>query len=309
MASSRKPSGPGVWSPHNATLDELALGNTGVMSVDTVVLQDATLTRVGYIDVAIDPAAAGLLAEDFADIDWREPLWTEGDQLRAGAAVWFADIDGQRLAFDPVQAADPVLRSDPDTERSQQTAIAELLVVSGFDRASVDVLVMTHIEGVGMCAWHNDDGSWSPFFPNANVIVSVPALESFLARERVGDLDIEYDAWHALIDQGVVSTYVDGDSVVDGVRAQVTGAHCAGHAILHFGTDANAPEATMLGHLAISPVHLATGECPLQHPDPATAWSALSAAAEDGRILIGPLWPAPGGGRWMNNEFIATPGA
>ena len=63
----------------------------------------------------------------------------------------------------------------------------------------------------------------------------------------------------------------------------------------------------MLGHLAISPVHLATGECPLQHPQPGVAWSALREAADDGRILIGPLWPAPGSGRWVNNTFTPTP--
>ena len=272
----------------------------------SVVLENAVLTRVGYIDVAIDPTAAGLVAEDFAAITWREPLWTEGDQLRAGAAIWFADVGGTRLAFDPVQAADAVLRSDAATEQAQQHSIADLLSESGFDRMSVDLLVMTHIEGVGMSAWREVDGSWSRFFPNANVAVSVAALEAFLARERTGDDDVEFDAWHALIDQGVVVTYDDGEAIVSGVTAHLTGAHCPGHSVLHFGVDAGAPEATMLGHLAISPVHLATGECPRQHPEPALAWSMLRGAADDGRLLIGPLWPAPGSGRWVNNSFIAT---
>jgi hypothetical protein len=62
----------------------------------------------------------------------------------------------------------------------------------------------------------------------------------------------------------------------------------------------------MLGHLAISPVHLATGECPPQHEDAAAAWSTLRALADDGRMLVGPLWPAPGSGRWLDGAFVAS---
>ena len=36
-------------------------------------------------------------------------------------------------------------------------------------------------------------------------------------------------------DQGVVESYADGEVIAPGVRAQLTGGHCAGHAIVHFG--------------------------------------------------------------------------
>ncbi len=61
----------------------------------------------------------------------------------------------------------------------------------------------------------------------------------------------------------------------------------------------------MLGHLAVSPVHLTTGECPQQHIDPAAVESLLRALTDDGRTLIGPLWPAPGFGRWVDGAFVA----
>jgi hypothetical protein len=93
---------------------------------------------------------------------------------------------------------------------------------------------------------------------------------------------------------------------VPGLRAEVTGAHCPGHAALHFAEPGRAGvAATMLGHLAVSPLHLATGECPGQHPEPARAWSALRAIADDGRIVIGPLWPTPGFGRWIDERLVA----
>jgi hypothetical protein len=275
------------------------------MSTDRIDLRQITLTRVGYIDVAIPPEVAGLTASDFSSIPWCSPIWTEGDQLRAGAAAWFADVDGARLAFDPVQAADDVLRADQETERAQQSAIADLFADAEFPRESVDCLVLTHIEGVGMVAWRNDDGSWSPFFPNARILVSEVALREFCASEPDGENDLQYEAWHALIDQGVVESYADGEVIAPGVRAQLTGGHCAGHAIVHFGGANGAAEATLLGHLAVSPVHLATGECPQQHIDPVAAEAVLRALTDDGRTLIGPLWPAPGFGSWVDGAFLA----
>lgn len=273
------------------------------MNTQTIKLQDALLTRVGYVDVAIAPEAAGLSASDFTHIPWRSPLWAEGDQLRAGAAAWFCDLAGKRLAFDPVQAADDVLRADRGTEAAQQNAIAQLFAGAGFARESVDLLVMTHIEGVGMVAWRNDDGSWSPFFPNARVLVSEIALARFLDADP-GD-DLEQQAWRALIEHGSVQTYSDGQQIVDGLTVQVTNAHCPGHSIVHFTDATGTPMLTMLGHLAVSPLHLATGECAPQHVDPAAAWSLLHAAADDGRLLVGPLWPTPGWGRWVNGAFVA----
>ena len=34
------------------------------------------------------------------------------------------------------------------------------------------------------------------------------------------------------------------------------------------------------------------------------AWDALHGCAADGRILIGPLWPSPGFGRWIGEAFV-----
>lgn len=270
-----------------------------------------TLVRVGYVDIAIAPEVMGLAPAQFADVDWRFPLWADGEKVRVGAATWFAQVGDLRVAFDPVQAADGLLRADPATEMAQQLAIAQRLAAGGFARESIDRVVMTHIEGVGMVAWRDEAGGWSPFFPNARVSVSDVDLAVFLAADasRVGQL--AYDAWRALLEAGVVDTYRDGEEILAGVRAEITGAHCPGHSVLHFsaGTSpAGAPAATFLGHLAISPLHLTTGECPQQHPEPQAAWKALRRCADDGRLLIGPLWPSPGCGRWRDGAFEAELG-
>lgn len=274
------------------------------MSIHTLELGNVRLTRIGYTDVAIPPEAVGLTPSDLAPISWRSPLWTEGDRVRVGAAAWFADVDGIRIVFDPLQAADYVLRANRDAEATHQAAVARLFAEADFPRESVDRLVMTHIEGVGMVAWRNDDGGWSPFFPNARVLVSDVEMREFLAAPANPEGDLQHEAWHALIDQGLVDTYADGATIAAGLSADVQGAHCPGHALLHFGAADAYPEVTILGHLAISPLHLATGECPALQSDAAAAWSLLRRTAEDGRVLIGPLWPAPGFGRWVSGAFV-----
>lgn len=275
------------------------------MTKRTLRLADATLTRVGYADVAIPPEVVGLDADDFAHVAWRSPEWVEGDRVRVGAAAWFAEVAGKRIAFDPLQAADDILRADPSAEALHQSRVAQLFAEAGLARETVDLLVMSHIEGVGMVAWRDRDGGWSPFFPNARVLVSDDALAAF-SRATAGPGDeLQRQAWQALLEQGCVDTYADGDSIVAGLSAEVKGGHCPGHAVLHFGDAGRAPAATMLGHLAVSPLHLATGECPALHADPAKARSLLLAAVTDGRVLIGPLWPAPGFGRWIDGAFVS----
>ncbi len=277
---------------------------------DTVIhIGDAVLTRVCYIDVAIPSEIAGLVPADFADVAWRFPLWAEGEQLRAGAAAWFADIAGTRFVFDPVQAADGVLRADAVSEAAQQDAIAQRFSESGFGVETVDRVVMTHIEGVGMVARHHADGSWSRYFPNARISVSATALEAFLATPSEPDNPLataQFVAWHALIAAGVVDTFDDGETIAPGLVAEVVGAHCPGHSLLHFSPASGGDTAaSMIGHLAISPLHLVTGECPQQHPEPARAEAALQRTAADGRLLIGPLWPTPGCGSLRGDAFEA----
>jgi len=212
------------------------------VNTQTLTLDGATLTRVGYTDVTIPREFLGLGADDFARAPWRSPLWTDGENVRIGAAVWFADVAGKRIAFDPFQAADSVLRADRAAEEAHQAAIARVLAETGFERESVDL--------------------------------------------------------------GVVGTYADHEHIVPGVSADVRGAHGPGHALLHFGTGA-APLATFLGHLAVSPLHLISGECSALQEDPPAAWSLLQRTVEDARLLIGPLWPTPGFGRWENGAFVA----
>jgi hypothetical protein len=260
---------------------------------------DVQLTRVGYADVNIPPERVGLTPEQVQAVSWGEPLWADGAEVRAGAAAWVIEDGDARIVVDPAQAADEIIRSDAEAAFHQET-FAKLLADAGFPRESFTHAVSTHVEGIGMWAWRNDDGSWGPFFPNAPLFEPARDLDAVDAGTIVGDPSGAITQLRAL---GVVRTD-DGDvvRVTDSVTLEHTGAHAPGHRFVRI--DSGGEHAVMVGHLAVSPLHFVTGECPQQHPDPRAAQERLDALLEEDALLIGPLWPTPGAGRWDGTKLV-----
>ena len=266
------------------------------MAVEPVTLRvdDLTLTRVLYADVLVPPEIAGLSVDDLRRVPWSAPLWSDHEQLGASASAWVIDVPGARIVLEPLQAADQILHSD-EAGDAHVDAFVELMDRSGFPIDTVDLVVISHIETVGMIARRAGE-HWVPLFPNARIVVSDVALRSFEPRAD----DLPSLVWRQLIDDGCVDTYRDGDQIVPGMTVEHTGADNPGHCVFHFGAG---PTLTWLGHLAVSPLHLATGLCPQQHPEPERAWEILRSFRDDGRLLTGPLWPSPAVGRWIDGSF------
>jgi hypothetical protein len=264
-------------------------------------LGSVRLTRVLYLDAAIDPEPTGLTPAEVRAVRWAEPVWAEGDQVRAAACVWVIEADGRVIVVDPAGNVDEILH-DPATMQAHQDAFAAAFAAAGVPIDRVDTVLLSHIESVGMTAVRDDTapGGWRPFFPNARVVISDSARRGFDVEPGA---PLVADAFSALIANDHVDTFVDGDVVAPGVVAEWTGAHNPGHCAFHVG---DGPAVTFVGHLAVTPLHLATGPCEPQHFDPVLAWTHLQRFAADGRILIGPLWPSPGAGRWNGAELVGV---
>ena len=257
----------------------------------------ATLVRVPYVDLLVDADVVGLTPEQVAANGWAAPTWAEGDQVRVGAAVWVIESDGRRIAVDPTQAADEILRSEPDAVVHQE-AVAGALESAGFPRESIDTVIATHIDGIGMMAWRTDDG-WTPFFPEADLLISRREHEAIAARADYRPSGAE--AYLALHRQSAVTPVGDEHTVTSEVTMRWTGAHSPGHAVVDI--ESGHERATMIGHLALTPVHCAVDA--RLHEDPAAAEAILRRLA-DGRLLIGPLWPVPGAARWTGDDLTAA---
>jgi glyoxylase-like metal-dependent hydrolase (beta-lactamase superfamily II) len=260
------------------------------------------VTRVGYADVELPPEAVGLTADAVASVSWAAPVWAGAGGVGAAAAAWVIESDGGRIVVDPALAADAILRNQNDAAAHQE-AFAAALAHAGFARESVTHAIATHIDGVGMLAWREPDGAWKPFFPNAPILLSRRELDAIDAQKHA-----DAASWPILGELralGAVRATGDREQLTPEVAIEHTGGHTAGHQIVRIESESK--RAVILGHLAVSPVHLATGVCTPLHDEPEQAWDVLTSLRDEGALLIGPLWPTPGAGHWDGTEL--TPAA
>ena len=268
----------------------------------TTVLEfgDVLLTRVLYVDAAIDPAAVGLTPDEVRAVPWGSPTWADDGRVRAASCVWVISTGGRHIAVDPSGNIDEILHEHSSTG-AHQAAYAAAFAAAGIPIESIDTVLLSHIESIGLSAVRDDDG-WRPFFPNARLLMSDRALHAFVQAPPDGELGT---AFQTLVDAALVDTFGDGDELAPGVMAEWTGMHNVGHCAFHVG-GAEA-SATFVGHLAVTPLHLATGPCLSQHEAPDDAWRWLkSLASEPSRVIIGPLWPSPGAIRWYGDHPVAV---
>jgi hypothetical protein len=259
---------------------------------------DVTLTRVLYVDAAIDPDAVGLTADQVRGVEWAAPVWAEDGQVRAASCVWVISTGGRNIAVDPSGNIDDILH-EPSSTAAHQAAYEAAFAAAGIPIETIDTVLLSHIESVGLSAVHDVDG-WRPFFPNARLLLSEPSAQAFTGSPPEGLIG---EAFQSLFDADLVDTFNDGDSLAPGVAAEWTGMHNVGHCAFHI--DDGGSTATFVGHLAVSPLHLATGPCPPQHDQPDEAWQWLcGVAADPARVLIGPLWPSPGAVRWAGDRPV-----
>jgi len=250
------------------------------------------LTRVPYFDVAIDGDGVGLDVEQVRRVSWAEPVWATAEgQVNVGQAVWVIETDDRVLIVDPCGAADAFIRTGPEAIGHQER-VFDAMATAGVARERVDTVVLTHLDGIGLAAAMDVDGGWVPAFPNARVVVTSAELEYLETAPEVSGLT----EFRALVDHGVVDTADTLSEVAPGVRLEFTGAHSPGHAIVRI--DSGGEHAVLLGHLAVSPLHLAMGECEQMHRESKAACAVLDALVADARandtVVIGPLWPYPG---------------
>ena len=254
---------------------------------------DVGLTRVSYFDVPLDPAVVQLTADEVASFTWATPTWAAADgQVLVGQALWVIEAGGRVIVVDPCGASDQFLRTGPEAFGHQEAVLAAMRD-AGFEPERVDTVVLSHLDGIGMAAAVEPDGGWAPLFPNARIVMTATELEWLLSDAGWG---AGLDALRALVARGVVDGVDDAHALADAVSLRHTGGHSVGHAVVRVHSGGRT--AILLGHLALSPLQLATGECTNLHVDSARAAAALDAILAEATVgdtlLIGPLWPFPG---------------
>jgi glyoxylase-like metal-dependent hydrolase (beta-lactamase superfamily II) len=270
--------------------------------VTTFSIGNVALTRVPYFDVALDAGVIGFTTQQVTEVPWGIPDWATADgKVNVGQAVWVIESDGQTVVVDPCGAADAFLRSGPEAS-THEAAVVTAMASAGYAVDSVEVVVMSHLDGIGMVGSLDADENWTPLFPNARIVVSERELSYIEANQEISGRA----AFQELTAKGVVVAVQCPHEIAPHVTMELTGGHSPGHCALRIGD-----EAVLIGHLAINPVQVSAGIMPEQHLEPVLAFTALERelawARERNALIIGPLWPEPGAGKVVGPPWVISP--
>jgi glyoxylase-like metal-dependent hydrolase (beta-lactamase superfamily II) len=246
------------------------------------------VTRVADPDFALvlpsEPATAAAVEER----TWLGPHWVQPDgSLVVGSSAILVRTPSANVVVDPWLAFD-----DPAKLAPRLAALRG----AGVDPADVDLVINSHIDGVGANA-HTDG---SPAFPNARYLI--PAAEVEDLREGVhGELGRATDGQHPLVgllEHGVVEPVVGGEQPLPGLHLEEAPGHNRGNVVVWI--DSGGEQAVVVGHTFLHPAQIADPDSDRGDRDPvvlaATRRALLERCAETGALLVGPLFADPGAG-------------
>ena len=260
------------------------------------------LTRVPYFDVPLDAQVIGFTAPQVLEVPWGIPDWSTTDgQVLVGQALWVIESADATIVVDPCGASDAFLRTGP-AAATHEEAVISAMASAGVPVESVNAVIMSHLDGIGMVASLDESGGWRPLFPNARILISELELSHVGAHSEISGSA----ALLSLVDQGFVDGVRTPCERTPGVTMELTAGHSPGHSIVKVGDGA-----VFIGHLAVNPIQVAGGVMPGAHNDPVKAFIALEReliwASEVEALVIGPLWPEPGAGRVVGPPWRIRP--
>lgn len=201
--------------------------------------------QVGEVTIVRIESAELTLPSDRPLPDWAVPHLVPARDTTAIAFSAFGVVDGdRRIVVDP-WLADDAPRAAPDAA-DRVDGLLDELARAGLPAGDVDVVVNTHLDGIG---WNTRPGldGWVPTFPNARYLYPQAELA---AVER--GVDVLGGAELApLLDAGVVDPIdlADGEplAVSDHVALHAAPGHNFGHVAVH--VDDGDATAVIPGHL------------------------------------------------------------
>jgi len=253
---------------------------------------DSVVTRVPddnfELVVPQDEATTSVL---LSQASWLAPHFLTADgALRLGTSAIAIDTPGARVVVDPWLAFDDPDRKTPEA-RARIDRLLASLADAGFEPESVDVVVNTHIDGVGANTRPagNDE---VPAFPNARYVIPSEEIAALRAGRFPGAEPFEVLCAAGLVDEP--------DGLIAGdVRVEPGPGHSPGHHVVRIESDGSG--ALIVGHLFLHPAQVFAPE-PRAGLDENVELAAetrralLTHAAEEKTLVIGPLWASPGAG-------------
>lgn len=246
-----------------------------------------TRWRVGNIEIVRIVDLELALPSDRPVPEWCVPAFApDRDQVGLAFSAFAVAVGDRRIVVDPWLANDgPRGRSDAAVTAGR---LLGALAEAGFPADAVDLVVNTHLDGIGWNTRPDVAGGWVPSFRRARYIWTNAQLDRYRTDERLAPL----------LAAAVVDGIEPAVEVAPGVTIEDGPGHEPGHAVVSVH-DAD-EEACITGHLFISPLQVADPTIALDD-DAAVATRTrtglLTSLAASGGLLLGPLLGGPGGGR------------
>jgi glyoxylase-like metal-dependent hydrolase (beta-lactamase superfamily II) len=232
-----------------------------------------------------DPATAARLAAR----PWLAPHWITPDlQLRVGSSCTVVRTPSAVVLVDPWLAFDDPARLAPRLAA---------LRAAGVDPVEVDLVINSHVDGVGANA-HSDG---SPTFPRARYLVPVEEVEDLRSgvHAELGRATDGLHPWLGLLEDGCVEAVRGDEQVVPGIHLEPAPGHNRGGVVVWI--ESVGQQAVVVGHLFLHPAQIFDTSVAQGDRDPATLTATREALLErcvaDDVLLVGPLFADPGAGR------------
>mgnify|MGYP001816530790 CR=1 FL=1 len=218
-------------------------------------------------------------SDDFAlPADRPLPPWCVGDLCPSAGEVGIAfsalavAASGTRIVVDPWLANDDP-RERPDAA-DRAAAVLGRLADAGFDPDDVDVVVNTHLDGVGWNTRPDGHGGWQLSFPNARYVYPHDEVRAI---ER-GEPIMEGDGFEVLASLTAIESVVAPMVLAEGVSLVDAPGHNFGHLAVRI--ESGDDLAIYPGHLVLTPFDIIDPDEP-----PPGGHGAELAAPTRGRIL------------------------
>ncbi|AWT57472.1 MBL fold metallo-hydrolase [Mycolicibacterium smegmatis] len=202
-------------------LEQNTIGNGGDRAaVRSLTFDDITVTYVVDGVIALRPEV--FFPAVPADA-WTE-LVTAGGELLMSAGGLLVEIAGSTVLID---AGVGRMTETPSFGGVDCGSLIDVLGALGVPPGDIDVVAFTHLH-FDHAGWAFTDGTKT--FPNARYVVAADELAPYGTAERNDDPTAPWDAITRLAGgEHDVVTVQDGEQVVPGVHAVVTGGHTPGH--------------------------------------------------------------------------------
>jgi glyoxylase-like metal-dependent hydrolase (beta-lactamase superfamily II) len=258
----------------------------GMLEVVRIVELEFPLGRE-ILPVGRDPEALA------ASADWARPHFVTDD----GAVVFAVSTvgvvsEGRRVLIDPCMSFD-LRRGNPDIEQKAEEYLDGLLPLAGFAPEQVELVVNTHIDGVG---WNVRPGAegWRPAFPRARCVFTRRELDRVASGEFA-----EKEALRPLLDAGVVDAVEAPCQITPHVRLSPSPGHTVGN--VDVWIESEGASAVIVGDHLLNPLQCADPDWTGLDMEPDAAPRIRRALLEECEareaLVIGPHFGAPGAGR------------